>query len=184
MQSFGSGSNLLNSNIVLTKAGISEGMKVGDLGCGTNGHFVFQAASMVGKTGKIYAVDIMKPVLENINRRKRLENLKNIETVWSNLEVFNATKLEAGLLDVALLINILYQSHKRVEILRESIRILKTGGKLVIVEWKNVTSPLGPPVEERVKKDLLINVAEKIGLKLESEFFAGQFHYGLIFIKI
>lgn len=184
MYNIAGGSNLLNSNIVLSKVGLAEGMKVGDLGCGTNGHFVFEAASIVGKTGKVYAIDIMKPVLENINRRKRVENIKNIETIWSNLEIFNATALEAGSLDTALLVNILYQSHKRVEILREAIRMLKRGGKLVVVEWKSVTSPLGPPIEERVKKEQLLSVAEKIGLKFEAEFFAGQFHYGLVFTKI
>ncbi len=178
-----SGTNLLNSNIVLSKVGLAEGMKVGDLGCGSNGHFVFQAASIVGKTGKVFAIDIMKPVLENINRRKRLENIKNIETIWSNLEIFNATKIESGSLDVALLINILFQSHKRVEILREAIRMLKRGGGLVVVEWKNTNSPFGPPIEERVNKDLLLSVSEKIGIKQETEFFAGQYHYGLIFTK-
>ena len=70
------------------------------------------------------------------------------------------------------------------EILREAIRILKKGGRVVVVEWKNVALPFGPPPEERVNIDLLKNGTQKLGLKLEEEFFAGQFHYGLVFIKV
>ena len=83
-------------------------------------------------------MDILRTALETISKRAHAENLANIKTVWSNLEIFGATKIEAGSLDVGLLINTLYQSHKRAEILRESIRLLKKNGKLVIVEWKNI----------------------------------------------
>jgi ubiquinone/menaquinone biosynthesis C-methylase UbiE len=178
------GNALLDVNLILGKAQIGDKIKVADLGCGASGHFVFPAARLTGKNGRVYAVDILKTNLENINRRARLENLDNIETVWSDLEIFGATKIESGSLDVAMLINTLYQSHKRAEILREAIRMLKKGGKLIVVEWKNISSPIGPPVEERVKVDLLKAAAKKLGLSLEEEFEAGQYHYGLIFIKL
>ena len=177
------GNALLDVNFILSKAQINENMKVADLGCGASGHFVFPAAKIVGKRGKVYAADILKTVLETINKRIKQENLENIETVWSNLEIFKATKIESGSLDVALLINTLYQSHKRVEILREAIRMLKKGGRLMVVEWKNVSSPFGPPPEERVKIDLLKTGAKKLGLEIEDEFEAGQYHFGALFIK-
>ena len=92
-------------------------------------------------------------------------------------------KIESSSLDTAFLINTLSQSHKRVEILREAIRLLKKDGKLIVVEWKNTALPLGPPPEERVRIDNMKMAAQKLGLKLEEEFFAGQYHYGLIFVK-
>jgi ubiquinone/menaquinone biosynthesis C-methylase UbiE len=178
------GNALLDVNFILNKAQVGENAKVADLGCGASGHFVFPASKLVGKDGKVYAVDILKTNLENVNKRAKLENLENIKTVWSDLEIFGATKIEAGSLDVALLINTLYQSHKRAEIIREAVRMTKKDGKLVIVEWKSISSPLGPPVEERVKIDLLKAGAKKLGSNLEEEFEAGQYHYGLIFIKL
>lgn len=174
----------MDANLILKKAQVGDKMKVADLGCGSTGHFVFPPAKLVGKNGKVYAVDILKTVLENIKRRAKQEALDNIETVWTNLEVFGATKIEAGSLDVAMLINTLYQSNKRVEILRESIRMLKKGGKMVVVEWKNIFSPFGPPNEERVKMEPLKIGAGKMGLRLEEEFEAGPYHYGLIFVKM
>lgn len=184
MQGSIGGSSLVDANLIFSKAKITDKAKVADLGCGSTGHFVFPAAKLVGRKGTVYAVDILRTALETINKRARIENILNIKTVWSNLEIYGATKIESGCLDVAMLINTLYQSHKRAEILRESIRLLKKNGRLVVVEWKNVASPFGPPPEERVKKDLIDLGAKRLGLKPEEEFEAGQYHYGLIYVKM
>lgn len=177
------GSTLLDAGLVLTKAQIGDKKKVAHLGCGASGHFVFPSAKMVGKRGQIYAVDILKAVLERVDRQSRQENLANIQTVWSDLEVFGATKIESSSLDSALLINVLYESKKRAEILREAIRLLKKDGRLVVVEWKNIATPFGPPIEDRVRQDLLETAARKLGLTLEEEFVAGPYHYGTVFVK-
>lgn len=176
--------SLLDVSLVLKMAKVSERKKVADLGCGSTGFFTFGPAKLVGKNGKVYAVDILKPILEKIKRQAKQENFENIETIWSDLEMFNATKIEAGSLDVGLLVNTLYQSHKRAEIIRESIRMIKKGGMLAIVEWKDSYAPFGPPIEERVKKGLLVQAANKLGLQLEEEFEAGPYHYGVVFIKL
>ena len=178
------GNSLLDVNLILTKAAGTQDMKVADLGCGATGHFVFPTAEVVGRDGIVYAVDIMRTTLETIDRRKRQDSVINVQTVWSNLEIFNATKIESGSLDIAFLINTLYQSHKRIDVVREAVRMLKKGGKLIIVEWKNVNLPFGPPVEERVNLELLKKAASKLGLNTDEEFFAGQYHYGLIFSKL
>lgn len=178
------GNKLIDVDLILEKAGLKEGMNIADLGCGTTGHFVFPASEIVGDKGNVYAVDILRTVLHNLNKRIKQENIKNVKTIWSDLEIFGATKLDSSVLDIALLVNTLYQSRKRVEMLREAIRLLKQGGKLVVVEWKNISLPFGPPLESRVDKENLKNGVSKLGLKLEEDFFAGSCHYGLIFQKI
>lgn len=179
-----SGNKLLDINLILDKAQMGPKMKVADLGCGIMGYFVFPAAELVGKDGIIYAVDILKTALEAIDRRCKVENKKNVKTIWSDLEIFNATKIESGSIDLGLLINILHLSKKRVEILREAMRLLKKKGRIVIVEWKNIASPFGPPPEDRINLENLKIVAQKLGLKLDEEFFAGHYHFGLIFSKL
>jgi ubiquinone/menaquinone biosynthesis C-methylase UbiE len=178
------GDALLDAYFILEKAKIGDKMKIADFGCGSLGHFLFPAASIVGKNGRVYAVDILKTSLETIVRRAKVENYQNIQTVWSDLEIFNATKIETGSIDVGLLINTLYHSRKRVDMLRECIRMIKKGGKLIVVEWSNMALPFGPSPEARVKKELLENVAGRLGLHLEAEFEAGHYHYGLVFIKL
>lgn len=176
--------SLLNINLILDKARISESMQVADLGCGATGHFVFATAPLVGKAGIVYAVDVINSILETIAHRARQDNINNIKTVWSNLELPNATKINSLSLDAALLINTLYQSRKRLEILTEAARMLKKNGRLVVAEWKNTSLPFGPPAEERVPLDNLRQLAAKAGLQLEEEFVAGPYHFGAIYIKI
>lgn len=174
---------LFDINAILNKIAIREGDCVAELGCGNFGYFVFPVARLLGQRGHLYAVDILKPTLEEIKKRALVENLQHIETVWSNLEIFKGTKIENSSLDYALLINTLNQSTKRVEILRETVRMLKSGGRLLIVEWKNSASPFGPDIDKRVSKEAIKQAAPKLGLVLASEFEAGTYHYGLIFYK-
>jgi ubiquinone/menaquinone biosynthesis C-methylase UbiE len=178
------GNFLIDADLILSKIHIHENMKIADLGCGSSGHFVFPVAKMVGKTSTVYAVDILKTILETINRKIRQDNIKNIKTVWSDLEIFGATDIETSSLDVGFLINTLYQSKNRINIIRETIRMLKQGGSIIIIEWKNSSLPFGPPAEERVKEETLKIACQKLGLKLEEEFMPGQYHFGLVYTKI
>lgn len=184
MENIIGGNTLLDIGLILKKANVKENMTVGDLGCGSVGYFVFPLSKIIGDKGTVFAVDILKTTLETIERRKKIENTANIKTIWSNLEIFQATAIESGRLDAAFLINTLYLSKKRVEIIREAVRMLKKGGTLIIVEWKNIKLPFGPPAEERVNEEALKIGAKKLGLKLDDEFIAGHYHYGLIFTKI
>jgi len=169
---------------ILSKMGLGERQQVADLGCGNFGFFVYPLARLVGKQGKVYAVDILKSTLEEIGKESKKNNLSQIITVWSNLEVFKATKIETNSLDSVLLVNILHQSEKKIEILREAIRLLKRGGRMLIIEWKNTDSPLGPSPEKRVNLDSLKAAAPKIGLDIKEEFTAGPYHFGLILTKL
>jgi ubiquinone/menaquinone biosynthesis C-methylase UbiE len=164
--------------------GIEERQSTAELGCGNFGFFVFPLARLVGRQGKVYAVDILQSTLQEIKKTAIKENLPQIMTVWSNLELFKATKIETNSLDSALLVNVIHQSDKKIEIIREAIRLLKRGGKLLIVEWKNSDLPLGPDPAKRVKAEAIKAAAPKIGLALNEEFEAGPYHYGLILSKL
>lgn len=177
------GNKLIDPVMVLQKAGLQEKMQVADLGCGAVGHYVFPAARMVGKDGRVYAVDIIKSVLENIEKRANLENLGNIITVWSDLERYGATKIVSNSLDADFLLNTLFQTKDRAGVLKEAARLLKVGGKLVVVDWLLTDAPFGPPVEGRVNHSLVEAEADKLGLRLMSRFSAGKYHYGLVFEK-
>lgn len=179
-----SGNLLLDSKLIIEKAKMADGMKVADLGCGGHGYFVFPFAHAVGRAGIVYAVDILKVMLENVRKKADVENYPNVKVVWSDLEVFNGTKIDTLSLDRAFLINILFQSEKRTTMIKEAVRMLKKNGKLIIVDWKEQALPFGPDPENRVKFDVLKDGAHKLGLELEEEYSAGQYHHGLIFKKI
>ena len=176
--------NLFNIAFVLDKLKVEERQSIGELGCGNFGFFVWPLAKLVGRYGSVFAVDVIKSILEEIEHRAKVDNLPQIKTVWTNLEIFKATKIETSSLDSALLINTLHQAKNRTEMLRESIRLLKRGGKLLIVEWQNQDIPFGPSVDKRVKVESLKNAVSKLGLNIEEEFKAGSYHYGLLLTKL
>jgi ubiquinone/menaquinone biosynthesis C-methylase UbiE len=176
------GSELLDPKNILEKIGLEEGMTVADLGCGGMGYFTLQAAHLVGKSGKVFAVDILPFVLKNVEERAKARSLdKIIKTILSNLEILGATRIKDESLGVALLINIFFQTKKHENILREAVRLVKKGGKIVVIDWKKTASPFGPPVKNRVGAEEVKKLALKIGLKEKFGFEAGSYHYGIVF---
>ncbi|MDX9893725.1 MAG: methyltransferase domain-containing protein [Patescibacteria group bacterium] len=177
------GNELLDPNVILERLGVKIGSKLADLGCGGAGHFIIPAAQMVGKNTNVYAVDILKSVLKSVTSKARLEGVNNIKTIWSNLEIPQATKIKDNELDFALLINILFQSKNDKVIIAEAKRMLKDGGRLLVIDWNNVPASFGPPNVDRVSSREIKTIASQLKLALIDEFDAGNYHYGLIFEK-
>jgi len=174
---------LLDPQALLKELGVVTGHLVGDLGCGGAGYFTLPAARLVGEMGKVYAVDILKAALEGVASKAKLENFNNIETVWSDLERVGATKIPEATLDEALLVNILFQSRQNSSLLQEAHRLLKVGGKLLLVDWKVEPTPIGPPVQNRMSPEAVQKIVLQAGFKLEKQFEPGPYHYAFIFVK-
>jgi len=176
-------SELLNAQQILAQTlGMKNGDRVADLGAG-GGLFTLQAARLVGDQGEVYAVDIMKTSLSDIESKARMANLYNIKTVWSDIEILGATKIPEATLDYVLLVNTLFQSNDPKKMLQEATRLLKTGGKMLIIDWSDTNSKLGPHSDKRIDPNNISSQALGIRLKLEQQFIAGQYHFGLVFVK-
>lgn len=177
------GAELMNAEEVLKKAGVEEGMKVADFGCGARAYFSLQAAKLVGKNGTVYAIDILKTALRSTEDLAKFYNLKNIKTVWADLEVPGSTKIKDESIDFIIITNLFFQTKAHETILKEAFRILKKEGKVFVADWERIASPFGPPVRLRPKPEKIKKLAEEIGLVLEKEFRAGPYHFGLVFLK-
>ncbi|MDO8571357.1 MAG: methyltransferase domain-containing protein [bacterium] len=177
------GTALVNVPEILKRIQVKDSSIVADLGCGGGGHFVGPLALMVGKFGKVYAVDIKKNVLQTVESNMKLQHFDNVVTVWTDLERYGAAKIPKESCDVVLVVNVLFQNKKHDEIIREALRLLKPGGKLVIIEWKTGSIPFGPPAEVRVSDEIVKGIASKIGLTLLDEFNASEYHYAIVFRK-
>ena len=180
ISSVGTG-GFLNPEKVIKDFNIKKGMEIADFGCGA-GYFTIPIAESVGKNGKVYAFDVLRTALESVRSKARVNGLENIELIRTNLELPNGSGLNNSSVDIVLMANILFQSPKKSAILKEAGRILKKGGRLIVIDWKN-DQPMGPPKKFIVSKDLVKNLAEKKGLKFDREIPAGNRHWGIIFIK-
>ena len=175
------GTVLLNVSDIVKRLDIKESYTIVDLGCGGGGHFVDVLARLAGKKGKVYALDVQKQVLDVVASKMTQLGLTNVEYVWSNLETYGAAKIPNESCDIALLVNVLFQNKDHTAILRESMRFLRNGGRLVIIDWKKSSSLFGPPQDLRVEPMKLKDIGFSLGLKWIDEFDAGPYHFGLTF---
>lgn len=177
------GTSVLDAQGIISKLEIHEGWIIADLGCGGSGLFVAPLARAVGNNGRVYAVDIQKNVLQIVESNMKFQNLENVSTVWTNLEKVGGADIQDAACDYAMLINVLFQNSDHESIIKESSRILKTGARLAIIDWKLIATPFGPPLTHRIPQDTVMTLALSIGLQFLRSFDAGPYHYALVFSK-
>jgi ArsR family transcriptional regulator len=117
---YGSGAELASLAALLDPEWI-----VGDLGCGTGQ----TAAALAPYVSRVIAVDESTAMLGAA--RKRLAAHENVELRGGRLEDL---PVEAGLLDAAVLSLVLHFVVDPAAVLAESARILKPGGRLLVVD--------------------------------------------------
>ncbi|MDF1497020.1 MAG: methyltransferase domain-containing protein [Patescibacteria group bacterium] len=176
-----SGTELINPFKLLERVGIQPGWHVADLGCGSTGHFVIPAAQLIGADGIAYAVDIRRDVLEHLDKVIKQEQLYNIITVWSDMDVYGATRIKDGSLDLCLLINNLFLSQNKPALIREMARLTKPGGRIVVVEWRAEETPIGPSIDHRLTIEQSKSICESEYLEFLDEIEVGHSHYGLMY---
>ncbi len=161
---------------------IRPGMTVADFGCGA-GFYTIPFAERLGETGRVYAFDIRTEMLEVVRSKAKTFGLNNIETVWADLEKPEGSHLKASSADLVIISNILFQVDDKKALGAEAFRILKSGGRILTVEWSEDKFYFGPPLKSRINRKEAEEVFLKTGLRFEKEFGAGDHHYGLIFQK-
>lgn len=178
-------SSQINLDMIVQKSKIAKSMTVADYGCGS-GFFTRKISPIITGTGVVYAVDVMKESLINLQKLANLSGLQNIKTIWSDLERFGATNIASSSVDVGFVMNTLFQTNKEKEFLTEVSRMIKIGGKVVIVDWTDqAISMIAPAAIDRTGLDKVRKIAREVGCLKEVDVFApGSHHYGIVFEKI
>lgn len=160
---------------------IKRWMKVADFGCGA-GYFTLPIAKRLAHESRVYAIDVLEGALESVRSRARLQGLFNIETIRCDLEGIKSSGLNENLIDLVLLANILFQSAKKIDIIKEAKRILKDKGEMVVIDWKP-DQPMGPAKEFVVPPGAVKKIVEDEGLRFKKELSVDKYHWGLVFEK-
>lgn len=173
--------SFLNPQDILKKLKLKENMIAADFGSGS-GAWVLPLAKKL-EEGKVYAIDILEEPLSVLKSRANPpaggEKIFNIETVLADVE--KGTRLLDFSCDLVLMTNLLFECEDKKKVMEEGKRVLKEGGKILVVDWKEDAS-LGPE-DGRISAEDVKKTAKDLGLKLEKEFDAGSYHYGLVFSK-
>ncbi len=157
---------------------LRENMIVADLGAGT-GFYSVAAASLVPH-GKVYAVEVQKDFLEKIKAKILESRLNNIETLWGDIEKIGGTKIKDGIVDAVIASNVLFQVEEKEKFIDEARRILKSGGRLLLIDW---SSNVGH-IEKMIPKNQAREMFERKSFVWERDIDAGINHYGMILRKI
>ncbi len=174
--------NFTNPETNVSELGLHEGQTVVDLGAGT-GTYTMLLAERVGESGLVYAVEVQKDFLTNIKDAATEHGFKNVEVIWGDIEKPLGTKIKDSIADAVVISNVLFQAEDKAGLLREAKRILKIGGKLLLVDWMDSFNSLGPVKGAVVPANIAREMCEQEGFVLKKEFNAGDHHYGFVFYK-
>lgn len=119
-----------NAFDVLQKVGISQGQTILDYGCGP-GAFTIPCARIVGKKGKVYALEVRSAALKRVREQAEDEGLGNIETILADSSMLT-TGLSDRSMGVVLVYDVMHAISEKMTLLEELHRVLKRDGFLSI----------------------------------------------------
>ncbi len=170
-------------NTIIPQLHIPLGSAVADLGAGT-GVYSFLVSKVVGPTGKVYACDVQKDMLTRLENEIKDRGITNIQTVWSNVENHQGTKLRDESIDWVIVANVLFQVENRDAMIKEIARILKPDGTVLLVDWAESFGNLGPHQNEVINTIEAEKKFSAAGFRKSPQTIeAGSHHYGIIFKK-
>jgi len=160
---------------------LRENMIVADLGAGS-GFYTIPVAKMV-PMGKVYAIEIQKDFLTAINNKVKEAHLSNVECLLGDVEKKGGTKLKDNIIDAVIASNIFFQVIDKDKFIDEIKRILKIGGKLLLIDWSDGSSAIGASFDKVVPKNIAREMFENKGFTWQRDIDAGAHHYGIILVN-
>ncbi|HLN63994.1 MAG TPA: methyltransferase domain-containing protein [Symbiobacteriaceae bacterium] len=152
-----------------------------DIGCGP-GWFTLEAARKMQPGGLVYGVDVSEEMLAKLKERAKAEGLFNVQTVLAEEDDEYPIPTESA--DVLLIANVYHEVDPASNFMGEIKRILKPASTCLVVDWRTEQTPVGPPLEERVDQQDVVEEFYAAGFVLAGTCDVGPYHYGLKFYKI
>ncbi len=171
----------IDPSSIIAQAAILNGQTVADLGSGS-GFYALPAAKAVGNTGIVYAVDVQDAKLDATQSAARQIGLKNVTTLKADLDK-PLLDISEGSCDVVIIASIIHEIESKESLVKNAYRLLKTGGRLLAVEWKKELTPLGPAAERRVSLVELEALVSPLGFRKQRDLSTDGYHYAALFVK-
>jgi len=152
---------------ILETLALRPGQTIADIGAG-GGYFSLRFANAVGRNGRVYAIDTNPEFLEFIMNTADEKGLSNIKTVLAEEDKLI---LPEKSLDIIFLRNVYHHLPNRVEYFKNLKEFLKSGGKIVVIEYKRG----GPFSFQRifghyVLKEKIVKEMEDAEYQLENDY--------------
>jgi ubiquinone/menaquinone biosynthesis C-methylase UbiE len=121
-----------------------------DLGCGA-GDYSIRAAQEVTRAGIVYALDCREETIKGLAEEIARQELDNVNVLLA--DVTEAIPLEDASVDLALMATSLHAMDIPAvakKLFPEIKRLVRSGGRLAILECKKEAMPFGPPMSHRI----------------------------------
>jgi len=132
-----------NPQRLLKAAGLKQGQKVLEVGCGP-GFFTIPAATIVGKEGFVYTVDVHPLAIARVKEKIEKEGIKNVGPILTNA---SDTGLPDRSIDLSFIFGLQYIAGGLEDVISEIHRILKDGGVLSFEKTRGSAKKLIEEVE-------------------------------------
>lgn len=170
----------LRPELIASHFHVRNGDLVGDFGAGA-GTYVPILSNKVGADGRVFACELQRGLVDKLGSMIRAGGYHNVDPLWCDLEAEGGIKIADDTLDVAIVINTLFQLVDKAAAITEKRRTLRSGGVLYLVDWSDSFGGIGPHPDCVVCREAAIDLFESAGFIFEREYPAGVYHYGLAF---
>jgi arsenite methyltransferase len=159
---------------VLQHLNLKPGDVVADIGAGT-GYFTRRFAMAVGPGGQALGLDISPSRVQQMKEDAQKLALKNYKAILIRPD---DPGLKPGSVDVVFLCNTYHHLGNRVDYFKRLSRSLKKNGRVVIVDFYKKPLPVGPSVDHKISKDLVLEEIRAAGyhLRYDGNFLPYQYY--------
>ncbi len=118
--------------LALEALDIEPGQTVADLGAGV-GYYTFRVSELVGRQGKVLAIDVEPKMLKYISEQARRDVIENVVTVLSTPGDPN---LPASSVDLLFMVDVYHELEYPLEMMLKVREALKPDGRVALIEYR------------------------------------------------
>jgi precorrin-6B methylase 2 len=150
-------------DLLLAELQLKPGRVVADIGAGS-GYHSRRMADVVGKTGKVYAVDVQPQMVQMLSKLAREDRYSHVKPVLSTAD---DVKLPAASVDLAIMVDVYHELEFPFEVMRSIIKSLKPGGRVAFVEYRAEDANVPIKALHKMSEAQIKREAAPLGLEWE-----------------
>lgn len=162
---------------VIAALAIQPGQIVADVGAGS-GYFTRRLATVVGKEGTVYAIDIEPGMLALIRKDAEAKQLSQVIPILASVD---SPKLPPGKVDMIFISDTVHHIPDRTHYFAALKPHMGPHSRIVISDFKKIEAPVGPPLAHKLSEEEIEADLNQAGFKKETAHTFLPYHYVLEF---
>jgi len=174
--------NLIDPELVFAALALRKGETAIDLGCG-DGRYCLAMAAQIQPGGKVVGIDLWPEGLAALELAAEDRGLTNVTTLRT--DVTRTIPLPDHVADLVLMATVLHDfvaEGTADGALREARRLLKSKGRLAVLEFRKIGGPPGPPLNIRLDAKELNALVGPFEFSVVKSLEVGPFCYLNLFV--